>query len=76
MLNTDLAVHHVFKFTCIKFRCDAGSMSRASLPRSVASALAHAIHAVLTGNSVASAELPKNCSGLTRQESHVGRPHP
>ena len=42
ILNTDLAVHHVSKFTCIESRGDAGSMSGANLPHSLASPLAHA----------------------------------
>ena len=66
-LTMVLAIDRVSKSTCAELRDDAGKMNGADFLRGVVAAFPCAIHAVLTDNGMAFADLPKNRNGPTRR---------
>jgi hypothetical protein len=66
-LNMFLAIDRVSKFTYVEFHENAGKMNGADFLRNVVKAVPYKIHTILTDNSTAFADLPKNRSGATRR---------
>jgi hypothetical protein len=62
-----LAIDHVSKFTYVEFHQSAGKMEGAAFLRNVVSTFPYKIHTVLTDNSMAFADLPKNRTGPIRR---------
>lgn len=67
-----LAIDRVSKFTHVEFHHSAGKMEGSAFLKTVVEVFPYRIHAVLTDNGMAFADLPKNRSGPTRR---FLRPH-
>ena len=68
-----LAIDRVSKFTYVEFHDSAGKMEGSAFLKNVVEVFPYKIHTVLTDNSMAFADLPKNRDGPSRRrlEPHV-----